>query len=173
MSRGKLERVSIDSGSHPESTLLRKASGNRSSSDPLVGFLYLLMRDHVPTGVVGDLLREVTKPVEWQFTNGFLEQYAEHVRNRLRQSKSPRQATQEAWSIKAQVLATLKGFMDHHGFNPSVHEVYEFGCKPVTPSVLWTEDNVDVAMTLLVLEGNLLFTEHENFAPVSRPSRKR
>ncbi len=62
------------------------ASGRFASSDPLVDLLYRLMRDHLPTGVVAEVVRDaaatVGKPCE--YTNGWLAQYAHHLSAMLR-----------------------------------------------------------------------------------------
>jgi hypothetical protein len=55
------------------------------SSDPLVAFLYLLMRDHLPCGRVEDILEDIgPAPFGHEFTNGFLAQHAEDIAKRLR-----------------------------------------------------------------------------------------
>jgi hypothetical protein len=66
---------------------LRKASGQVVSTGPLVSFLYELMRDHVPPGVVEGIMKqtETDEPnYETIFTNGWLARYAEDVAARLR-----------------------------------------------------------------------------------------
>jgi len=40
---------------------LRERSGNVGSDDPLVSFLYQLMRDHMTIGMVEDMMGEVEK----------------------------------------------------------------------------------------------------------------
>lgn len=55
---------------------IRARSGNVKSSDPLVLFLYHLMRDHLPTGVVADLCRESLQHQHTTYTNGWLANYA-------------------------------------------------------------------------------------------------
>lgn len=63
---------------------LFEASGEVISGDPLVGLLYLLMRDHVPPGVVAELTKEATAAtLPTTFTNGWLAQYAEHLARSL------------------------------------------------------------------------------------------
>lgn len=60
---------------------LREQSGKVESRDPLVAFLYNLMRDHVPPGIVGELLTKsrMTEKDGYDFTNGWLAQYAIHL----------------------------------------------------------------------------------------------
>ncbi len=55
---------------------IRMRSGQVRSSDPLVTVFYLLMRDHLPTGVVAELCRTSLESVESKFTNGWLAHYA-------------------------------------------------------------------------------------------------
>ena len=53
-------------------------SGNVTSADPLVDFLYDLMRDHLPIGKVEALMGEVNKArgLVSKYTNGYLANYA-------------------------------------------------------------------------------------------------
>lgn len=63
---------------------LRDASGNRKSTDPLVHFLYLLMRDHMPAGTVEGLVREAIKNADAKYSNGFIVDYVEHILAQMR-----------------------------------------------------------------------------------------
>lgn len=66
---------------------LRQRTGMIKTEDKLVSFLYDLMRDHLPCGVVEDLvLNQVTTAddSEFLFTNGFLANYAKDLAQRLR-----------------------------------------------------------------------------------------
>ena len=67
---------------HPETPQLRQRSGNVVSTDPLVSFLYDLMRDHLPAGVVERLVRESPHRIV-QYTNGYLANYAVDLAKRL------------------------------------------------------------------------------------------
>jgi hypothetical protein len=60
---------------------MRDRSGSVASEDPLVSFLYVLMRDVAPPGVIEELVgsRELTI-----FTNGWLANYAKDIAERLR-----------------------------------------------------------------------------------------
>jgi len=72
------------SGSDTEFTeTMREASGKVSSTDPLVSFLYLLMRDELPTGTVVGLLKTCSDE-KTVFTNGWLAKMAIYVAERLR-----------------------------------------------------------------------------------------
>jgi hypothetical protein len=62
---------------------MREKSGTVASSDPLVAFLYVLLRDHLLCGEVeGILLNHVTGE-ETVFTNGWLAEYAKDLAARL------------------------------------------------------------------------------------------
>lgn len=60
---------------------MRAASGRVDDSDPLATFFYLIMRDHLPSGVVEEVLRDSLGG--GQFTNGWLAQYAQFCASRL------------------------------------------------------------------------------------------
>lgn len=63
---------------------LQQRSGEISSSDPLVGFLYdLMMRDHMQPSDMEDLVRNQTKN-ETKFSNGYLAKYAIDLVERLK-----------------------------------------------------------------------------------------
>lgn len=69
---------------------LRARSGNIKSKDKLVGFLYILMRDYLPTGKIEEIMQGHVYPdgmladFESIYTNGWLAQYAKDLANRLR-----------------------------------------------------------------------------------------
>lgn len=68
-----------------EMEALRERTGRVTSSDPLVSFLYLLMRDRMTVGDVEQLVLEIsadTPPAV--FTNGHLARYAKDLAARLR-----------------------------------------------------------------------------------------
>jgi hypothetical protein len=72
---------------------LRNASGNRESKDPLVLFLYLLMRDKLPTGEVEQLTINTLEAIPKDgvlFTNGFLVDYATNITERLQDASKPK-----------------------------------------------------------------------------------
>lgn len=59
-------------------------SGQVTSDDPVVAFLYVLMRDHLPTSIVEQIVRG-SKPEETSvFSNGWLASYAKDLAERLR-----------------------------------------------------------------------------------------
>lgn len=57
-----------------------------TSSDPLTSFLYLLMRDHLPAGVVVGLIVQSTNKEESIYTNGHLAQFAELCADEMKRS---------------------------------------------------------------------------------------
>jgi len=63
---------------------LRQRSGTVNSEDPLVSFLYELMRDHVTPGDIEKVLQHSEDKGETQYTNGWLAEYAKDIANRLR-----------------------------------------------------------------------------------------
>jgi len=69
---------------------LRSLTGKITSTDPLVDFFYLLMRDELPAGKVERLVRDSINPVgkeETVFTNGWLAQYAKNLADLIRGSE--------------------------------------------------------------------------------------
>ena len=65
---------------------IRRRSGEVDSNDPLVAFLYLLMRDHVLPGDVEGVLKQVTPSNGYRFCNGWLASHAADIARRLRPS---------------------------------------------------------------------------------------
>lgn len=57
--------------------------------DWLTSFLYGLMRDGAPTGVVERIVRDIEEETidEITYTNGWLAQYAKHLADRLRRKE--------------------------------------------------------------------------------------
>lgn len=66
----------------PANQALFERSGQVTSTDPLVSFLYDLLRDELPAGAVERLVQEAAVPVT--MTNGYLARYAEDLAARLR-----------------------------------------------------------------------------------------
>lgn len=63
---------------------LRERSENVKINDKLTSFLYQLMRDYVPAGVVEEMVMQSEDNVETLYTNGWLARYAEDLANRLK-----------------------------------------------------------------------------------------
>lgn len=74
------------SGIDEENAKLRERSGDVRTTDPLVSFLYELMRDHLTPGVVESLVRASACSEEepTRFCNGYLANYATDLAARLR-----------------------------------------------------------------------------------------
>ena len=69
---------------------LFKLSGKQTSNDKLVCFLYLLMRDEIPTGKVSKILfgledLSVNDNDYCEFTNGYLADFAKFVAAKLKE----------------------------------------------------------------------------------------
>ena len=77
-----------------ENQRLRTKSGSVSKTDPLIGFLYDLMRDFLPPGVIEELAQNQSSK-ETQFTNGWLAIYAEDLASRLRPTQTQYQEVVE------------------------------------------------------------------------------
>jgi hypothetical protein len=68
---------------------LREVSGTVTYSDPLTSFLYQLMRDELPAGIVEKIVRDiVNEPEECLYTNGWLAQYANNLSEELKNAAS-------------------------------------------------------------------------------------
>lgn len=66
---------------------IREVSGEVRSTSRLVSFLYSLMRDHLPCGVVEELVNVSTPDKETLYSNGWLASYAEHLASRISPEK--------------------------------------------------------------------------------------
>ena len=62
---------------------LREQSGHVTIDSHLVSFLYELIRDHLPAGVVEKIVQESEYNSNIIYTNGWLAKYAENLANRL------------------------------------------------------------------------------------------
>jgi hypothetical protein len=65
---------------------LRERSGSITSTDPLVSFLYELLRDHLPAADVEHLVRNASSEPT-TYSNGYLANYAIDLATRLREAK--------------------------------------------------------------------------------------
>ena len=63
---------------------LRSRSGEVQINSKLVSFLYELMRDHLPAGVVEEIVQASEGESNVVYTNGWLAKYAEDLANRLK-----------------------------------------------------------------------------------------
>lgn len=62
---------------------LKEESGNVVDDTKLVLFLYSLLRDHLPAGVVEELVRD-SQGIPVEYTNGYLANYANNLADRLK-----------------------------------------------------------------------------------------
>ena len=70
------------------SVILRKRSGAITSKDPLVSFLYELMRDHIVPGRIALIMQNLHKEKGLiEYSNGYLAKYALDVAKELRFTK--------------------------------------------------------------------------------------
>jgi hypothetical protein len=69
-----------------ETNDLRKRSGTVQYNSKLVSFLYELIRDHLPAGVVEGLVHNSTFDPDVTYTNGYLADYAKDIADRLSNS---------------------------------------------------------------------------------------
>lgn len=67
----------------PEQQKIFEASGCFSTNDKLISFLYEIMRDHVPPGVVQKIVLN-SQETPASLTNGWLAQYAAYLADSLR-----------------------------------------------------------------------------------------
>ena len=74
-------------GLHPAGAALRGRSGSVDSTDPLVSFLYILLRDHLPAGSVEAIMQQhvEAESQQTQFTNGYIASYAKDLATRLQE----------------------------------------------------------------------------------------
>jgi len=63
---------------------LTERSGEVTSDDPLVSFLYVLMRDYLPVGIAERLVEMHSYEETTSFTNGYLANYAKDLATRLK-----------------------------------------------------------------------------------------
>jgi hypothetical protein len=66
---------------------LRTKSGDVTSDDPLVVFLYRLMQNHLPVGTVEKLVEDCAYENDVSFRNGWLATYAKYLAAQLRAAK--------------------------------------------------------------------------------------
>lgn len=62
-----------------------KRSGEVTIKDPLVEFLYILMRDHLPVGTIEEIVMKHVRGTKTVYSNGWLAEYAQDVAVRLKE----------------------------------------------------------------------------------------
>lgn len=63
---------------------MRQRSGSIKINNRLISFLYELMRDHLPPGVIEEIVQASEDDPDVLYTNGWLAKYAEDLANRLK-----------------------------------------------------------------------------------------
>ena len=65
---------------------LKEQSGNLTTHDRLVTFLYMLMRDYITPGDIQSILFNdiIDQPKEMELSNGWIGKYAEYVASKLK-----------------------------------------------------------------------------------------
>jgi len=66
-----------------ENNAFRKLTGS-VDGDRLDSLFYLLIRDHLPTGVVEKIVTDIEKIDRASFTNGYLAEYSKLLSKRIR-----------------------------------------------------------------------------------------
>lgn len=79
-----IQRHELDDADWAMNNALRSESGERRYNDPLVSFMYHLIRDHLPAGVVEGLVWRSIKGADALYSNGWLADYANSITTRLR-----------------------------------------------------------------------------------------
>jgi hypothetical protein len=90
---------------------VRRASGSVQIESKLVSFLYELMRDHVPPGIVEQLVQGAAV-ADVQYTNGWLALYAQNLAGRLTgppAGKAKHAPQEEGSMLTGAQVATLLG----------------------------------------------------------------
>jgi hypothetical protein len=75
----------LTGNNNPHNTGLRERSGRVNINSKLVAFLYTLIRDHLPLGVIEELVRDSQEP-DCYYTNGWLAKYAQDLAIRLNET---------------------------------------------------------------------------------------
>lgn len=116
-------RAKVRLGRTPEQEKTCEASGRFTSSDPLVAFLYDLMKSHMPTGSVAQLVYDAvaTKGEPCEYTNGWLAQYAAHLSATLRPPVIPAAAPEKMKTPAARESECNCGDPQCCGCYPSAH----------------------------------------------------
>lgn len=90
---------------------MREASGRVTSTDPLVSFLYILLRDHLTPGKLEDiLLAQGPHSGESVYSNGWLANYCKNIAERLKEPTPQFGISFDltVWEKEGQVYATPK-----------------------------------------------------------------
>ncbi len=63
---------------------IRARSGHMDSDDPLVQFLYLILRDRILPGDLEEVMKQISEDGRSEFSNGWLAMYAMDIAQRLK-----------------------------------------------------------------------------------------
>lgn len=138
---------------------LRERSGSVNSKDPLVSFIYHLLRDHLPAGAVEGIMQEhlAGDMANAQFCNGYLAQYAKDISARL-VSQDP----EESMSIVELLDSRKRKLNDVYariaaGMTPGVRdELKAAGCPHAEHLLLMSMSGEDVTVHACGDGGELL-----------------
>lgn len=127
---------------------IRAASGAINDDRKVVAFLYRLMRDHLPTTVVEEIVRDINRSSSdgFMFSNGWLAQYSQFIANRL--EEDPSLASPVPLDQKGERLSLGDKVLFHKNGNPIFSKVVSF------------HEDSDGAFTVYVDDG---FAEHERW----------
>lgn len=96
---------------------VRARSGAVDSSDPLVTFLYILLRDHLPAGTVEAIVDHATpkKRTVSRFSNGWTAQHAIDIARRLRRQRPRPSANDVKTLVELQQIALMEALSRNGG----------------------------------------------------------
>ena len=99
-----------------ETNDMRKRTGAVKYNSKLVSFLYELIRDHLPAGVVEGVVHNSTFDADVTYTNGYLANYAQDIAARLCQSERTSIEKNAFWYEPSRPNATYAPWLDAYGF---------------------------------------------------------
>lgn len=137
----------------PQNAAIREHSGSVNSRDPLVSFLYQILRDHLPAGTVEDIMQQHVFPPQFEegsvteFCNGYIARYAQDVANRLKPELNEDKLWREIYARNAEE-GRNRFFVSHVvNYHPDL-----FPCNP-DYFILW-EISQDHARAKFLFKGS-------------------
>ena len=106
-----------------ETNDLRKRSGTVKYKSKLVSFLYELIRDHVPAGVIEGVVHNSTLNPDVTYTNGHLANYAQDIAARLSPFERTSIEKNYFWYEPARPNATYAPWLDAYGFRDCYEKI--------------------------------------------------